>query len=99
MNEELNMETMEETENNDVDSVDEIEVPEGLNITPLAFAGVGLGLLGVGVGVGFGFRKQIKAKLEEAAVNRMIKRGYVVYKNDVEEESEESDEAESDDLD
>ena len=53
MNEELNMETMEETENNDVDSVDEIEVSEGLNITPLAFAGVGLGLLGVG----FGFRK------------------------------------------
>ena len=95
MNEELNMETMEETENNDVDSVDEIEVSEGLNITPLAFAGVGLGLLGVG----FGFRKQIKAKLEEAAVNRMIKRGYVVYKNDAEEESEESDEAESEDLD
>ena len=97
MNEELNMETMEETEINDVDSVDENEVSEGLNIAPLAFAGVGLGLLGVGVG--FGFRKQIKAKLEEAAVNRMIKRGYVVYKVDEEEESEESDEVESEDLD
>ena len=95
MNEELNMETMEETEINDVDSVDENEVSEGLNIAPLAFAGVGLGLLGVG----FGLRKQIKAKPEEAAVNRMIKRGYVVYKNDAEEESEESDEAESEDLD
>ena len=95
MNEELNMETMEETEIDDVDSVDENEVSEGLNIAPLAFAGVGLGLLGVG----FGFRKQIKAKLEEAAVNRMIKRGYVVYKNDAEEESEETEEAESEDLD
>lgn len=95
MNEELNMENMEETEINDVDSVDEIEVSEGLNITPLAFVGVGLGLLGAG----FSFRKQIKAKLEEAAVNRMIKRGYVVYKIDEEEESEESDEVESEDLD
>ena len=43
--------------------------------------------------------KAVKAKLEEAAVNRMIKRGYVVYKNDEEEESEESDEVESEDLD
>ena len=95
MNEELNMETIEETEINDVDSVDEIEVSEGLNIAPLAFVGVGLGLLGAG----FGFRKQIKAKLEEAAVNRMIKRGYVVYKVDSEEESEEAGEVESEDLD
>lgn len=95
MNEELNMETMEETEINDVDSVDEIEVSEGLNIAPLAFVGVGLGLLGAG----FGFRKQIKAKLEEAAVNRMIKRGYEVHKIKMEEESEESDEVESEDLD
>lgn len=95
MNEELNMETMEETEIDDVDSVDEIEVSEGLNIAPLAFVGVGLGLLGAG----FGFRKQIKAKLEEAAVNRMIKRGYEVHKIKTEEESEESDEVESEDLD
>ena len=95
MNEELNMETMEETEINDVDSVDEIEEPEGLNIAPLAFAGVGLGLLGVG----FGFRKQIKAKLEEAAVNRMIKRGYEVHKIDEDDVPEESDEVESEDLD
>lgn len=89
MNEELNMETMDEIE---LEAMDEMEVPEESSMMPLAIAGIGLGLLGVGIG----FRKKIKAKLEEASVNRMIKKGYVIYKAD--EDLDASDQEDSEDV-
>ena len=87
MNEELNMETMEEIE---LEGMEEMEVTEGSSIVPLALTGIGIGLLGVGIG----FRKKIKARLEEATVNRMTKKGYVIYKIDKDLDNSDQDDSE-----
>ncbi len=89
MNEELNMETMEEME---LEAMDDMEVSEESSKIPFVGIGIGLGLLGIGIAC----RKKIETKLEEANVNRLVKKGYIVYKN--EDDLDASDQEDSEDV-